>query len=71
MENGQRTISPKISKKNTSLQRHVQHIVHRFNVTGSVIKGKSTGRPQVDENIVDQVEALVEENRHSPLRRVT
>jgi hypothetical protein len=49
---------------------YVHQIVARFRTTGSVMKGKSTGTPQTDQN-VDQVEELVAENHHSSTRRMS
>jgi hypothetical protein len=49
---------------------YVHQIVARFRTTGSVMKGKSTGTPQTDQN-VDQVEELVAENPHSATRRMS
>jgi hypothetical protein len=35
------------------------------------MKRKSTGRPQTDQNVVDQVEELVVENPHSSTRHMS
>lgn len=55
----------------TALQHHVRQIIERFQTTGSVLKGKSTGRLQTNQNVTEQVQALVEENPHSSLRRLS
>ncbi|KAF2888504.1 hypothetical protein ILUMI_17669 [Ignelater luminosus] len=43
------------------ISRHVRRVVDRFRQTGSVCKGKSTGRPTVlDENTVENVQTYME-----------
>jgi hypothetical protein len=55
----------------TALYHHVRQIVEIFLTMGSAMKRKSTGRPQTDQNVVDQVEELVAENPHSSTRRIS
>jgi hypothetical protein len=55
----------------TALHHHVRQIVERFRKTGSVMKRKFIGRPQTDQNVVDQVEELVVENYHSLTYRMS
>ena len=45
-------------------------IADKFQTTESVLKGKSTGKPQTNENVTKQVYAFLEENPHSSLRRL-
>jgi hypothetical protein len=40
----------------TELHHYVREIVERFRTTRSMMKRKSTGRPQTDQNIIDQVD---------------
>jgi hypothetical protein len=51
-----------------SLRTIVGRIFERFVSTGYVRKGKSTGRPIVATPDVQNVEEIVEENRHISIR---
>lgn len=54
-----------------NLIRHIRRIVTRFRSTGSVCKGKSTGRPSVMlEDTVEDVRARLEHSPTKPLRQL-
>ena len=55
----------------TALHHHVWQIIDILQTTRSVLNEKSTGKPQTNENVMGQVQALVEENPHSSLRRLS
>jgi hypothetical protein len=55
--------------KDTVLQHHVRRAVESFRTTRSVLK--SAGRPQENQNTMEYVEALVEENPQTSLRRLS
>jgi hypothetical protein len=46
----------------SALVAHSRDVINRFNVTGSANKGKSTGRPQIAQDVFDDLER-VQENR--------
>ncbi|KAJ3632041.1 hypothetical protein MTP99_013138 [Tenebrio molitor] len=45
-----------------SLAAHINRIVDRFVATGSVEKGKSSGRPKVMEDVVENIRDTLEEH---------
>jgi hypothetical protein len=47
----------------TNLIPHVRRIVDRFVATGSIEKGKSVGRPPVNDEIVEDLGQRMEQNQ--------
>lgn len=56
---------------NIALHHHIRLVVEKFRARGSVLKGKSSGRPRTQQNIVENVENLVEENPQTSVRRLS
>jgi hypothetical protein len=54
-----------------SLMTHIRRIVDRFDKTGDISKGKSSERPQVGEDIVEDLRQRVEQNRRMSLPRLS
>ncbi|KAJ3646831.1 hypothetical protein Zmor_024401 [Zophobas morio] len=52
-----------------SLKTHIRRIVDRFNDTGS--KGKSTWRPQVSEDVVEDLRTRMEQSQKKSLLKLT
>jgi hypothetical protein len=50
-----------------SLAAHINRIVDRFVATGSVEKGKSSGRPKVMEDVVENIRDTLEEHPRTSL----
>lgn len=56
---------------NEVLSRHILRIVQRFRGTGSVCKGKSSGRPSIlTENVVEDVRERMDQSPTKPLRQL-
>jgi hypothetical protein len=53
-----------------SLAAHINRIVDRFVATGSVEKGKSSGRPKVMEDVVENIRDTLEEHPRTSLTRL-
>jgi hypothetical protein len=53
-----------------SLAAHIHRIVDRFVATGSVEKGKSSGRPKVMEDVVENIRDTLEEDPRTSLTRL-
>ncbi|KAJ3649791.1 hypothetical protein Zmor_021512 [Zophobas morio] len=54
-----------------SLKTHIRRIVARFNDTGSVCKGKPTGRPEVSEDVVDDLRTRMEQSPKKSLSKLS
>jgi hypothetical protein len=54
----------------TNLIPHVRRIVDRFVATGSIEKGKSVGRPPVNDEIVEDLGQRMEQNQKNSLRKL-
>ncbi|KAI4454269.1 hypothetical protein MML48_10g00001241 [Holotrichia oblita] len=54
-----------------SLSRHIYRVVQRFRETGSVCKGKSSGRKTVlTENKIEEVRTCLDQSPTKPLRQL-
>ncbi|KAJ3643586.1 hypothetical protein Zmor_026287 [Zophobas morio] len=54
-----------------SLRTYIRRIVARFNDTGSVSKGKLTGRPQVSEDLIEDLRTRMEQSRKKYLSKLS
>jgi hypothetical protein len=54
-----------------SLAAHIHRIVDRFVTTGSVENGKSSGRPKVIEDVVENIRDHLEEHPRTSLTRLS
>ncbi|KAJ3651960.1 hypothetical protein Zmor_017964 [Zophobas morio] len=54
-----------------SLTTHIRRIVARFSDTGSVSKGKPTGRSQVSEDVVEDLRTRMEESLKKSLSKLS
>jgi hypothetical protein len=54
-----------------NLIAHIRRIVNRFVATGSVEKGKSVGRPPVNEEIVEDLRQRIEQSPKTSLRKLS
>lgn len=62
---------PDLQIDDESLIRRIPRIVSRFRSTGSVCKGKSTGRPSVmTEDVVEDVRTRLERSPSKPVRQL-
>jgi hypothetical protein len=62
---------PNLDVEEQSLMTHIRRIMDRFDKTGDVSKGKSSGRPQVSEDIVEDLRQRVEQNPRTSLPRLS
>jgi hypothetical protein len=53
------------------LRQKIRRTLERFQETGSVVKSKSSGRPAVAQDIVEDIRERIEDNRNISLRRLT
>ncbi|KAJ3661894.1 hypothetical protein Zmor_006270 [Zophobas morio] len=54
-----------------SLKTHIWRIVARFNDTGSVSKGKPIGRPQVSQDVVEDLRTRMEQSPKKSLSKLS
>jgi hypothetical protein len=54
-----------------NLIAHIRRIVDRLVATGSVEKGKSVGRPPVNEEIVEDLRQRIEQSPKKSLRKLS
>ncbi|CAG9822325.1 unnamed protein product [Phaedon cochleariae] len=54
-----------------SLKAHIRTVMNRFIQNGNVNKKKSTGRPQISEEVVENLRARVEQNPQTSLKRLS
>jgi hypothetical protein len=54
-----------------NLIAHIRRVVNRFVATGSVEKGKSVGRPAVNEEIVEDLRQRIEQSPKTSLRKLS
>ncbi|KAJ3649686.1 hypothetical protein Zmor_021413 [Zophobas morio] len=54
-----------------SLKTHIRRIVARFNDTGSASEGKPTGRPQVGEDVVEDIRTRMEQSPKKSLSKLS
>jgi hypothetical protein len=62
---------PHLDVEEQSLMTHIRRIVDRFDKTGDVSKGKSSERPQVGEDIVEDLKQRMEQNPRTSLPRLS
>jgi hypothetical protein len=62
---------PNVQIQESSLKAHIRTVINRFIQTGNVNEKKSTGRPQISEEIVEDLRARVEQNPQTSLKRLS
>ncbi|KAJ3659556.1 hypothetical protein Zmor_011240 [Zophobas morio] len=62
---------PDLEIQETSLEAHIRDVINRFVRTGNVNKGKSSGRPAVSEEVVDDLRERLEQNPQTSLTRLS
>jgi hypothetical protein len=62
---------PNCNVVEANLIAHIRRVVNRFVATGSVEKGKSVGRPPVNEEIVEDLRQRIEQSPKTSLRKLS
>lgn len=62
---------PALDIEEQSLMTHIRRIVARFEETGSVLKGKSSGRPQVGQEVVEDLRERMAQSPRKSLSRLS
>ncbi|KAJ3662408.1 hypothetical protein Zmor_006758 [Zophobas morio] len=62
---------PDLEIQETSLKAHIRDVINRFVRTSNVNKGKSSGRPAVSEEVVDDLRERLEQNPQTSLTRLS
>lgn len=62
---------PDVQILESSLKAHIRDVMNRFMQTGNVSKGKSPGRPQVSQEVVEDLRTRVEQNPQMSLSKLS
>jgi hypothetical protein len=70
-KNGHLAKLPDPQIKESPLLKHIRGVINRFVQTGTVNKGKSTGRPQVSNEVMEELQERLEQDPQQSIARLS